>query len=153
MNTVSTRLATRFDLPRLAELQSERFDLLGQADARFALIHHSATLWTDWLLDERCAIYVAEHDGVLVGYVVGWISLELPGILPPRAGVITELVLDAHSYHGGTGRLLLNTLRDWFQRQGMQQVIACVPRSQAVEQAFWRAVGAAELLDWMWVTR
>ncbi len=40
---------------------------------------------------------------------------------PAQIGLITEIALDAHGYHGGVGRALVEALRTWFKTQGVEQ--------------------------------
>jgi hypothetical protein len=72
-------------------------------------------------------------------------------MLPERYGLITEIALDMHSYNAGMGRSLVQVLRAWFANQGIEHAIAAVPRRYPVEQAFWRALGATERVDLMWM--
>ena len=52
------------------------------------------------------ALFAAERDGELIGYIVGWLQ-PMPGLVPEQIGLITEIALDAHGYHGGVGRALV----------------------------------------------
>ena len=61
------------------------------------------------------------------------------------------MAVGAHSYQSGLGKKLLAPLRLWFAGQGITSIVAYVPRRQPVEQAFWRAQGATDLTDVMWM--
>jgi hypothetical protein len=152
--SVVIRLATSDDIPRLAELWHEKMVLWQHADARFVLPSDAVSRWSQaalvWLEDERCVIYLAEKQGVIVGFVVGWLQIE-PVLIWQPMGVISEVGLDAHNYHGGVARSLLQTIQGWFAERGVENVVAYVPHFYAVEQAFWRSVGAVQLLDVMWI--
>jgi GNAT superfamily N-acetyltransferase len=65
---------------------------------------------------------------------------------------VIDLVVEAHGQPEGVGRLLFEALRKWFQEQGIQEIVAHVPHRQVVDQAFWRALGATEWVDLMWLT-
>jgi hypothetical protein len=71
--------------------------------------------------------------------------------MPGQVGLITEIAIDAHGYHGGVGRKLVSALRDWFSEQGAQQTVIWTPHYDAVAQAFWRSLGAAEWVDVLWM--
>jgi GNAT superfamily N-acetyltransferase len=156
MKSVHIRRVTPDDIPHLAELWYEKQVLLHQSDPRFSDLPEAQSRWvevaTGWLHDAGCVFYSAEREGQIIGYIVGYLPVNLPGLLLKQVGVVTDLVLDAHTYQGGLGRLLLEALRVWFTEQGIEEIVIYVPRRHAVEQAFWRAVGATQWIDVMWLT-
>lgn len=155
MNTVTIRTATSADIAMLTELWQEKRILLQQADRRFSLPVSSQAQWANsaqrWLDNAYCAIFVAEKAGVLHGFVVGWLPEGIPAFAPGMPGLITELVIDAHTYQGGLGRMLIQALRQWFAEHDVQRAAIFAPHNHAVEQAFWRALGAVEWVDLMWI--
>lgn len=155
MVTVTIRRVEPGDLPAVAALWHERMLLQQQADRRLTLAADAQARWraaaAGWLADPRCLMIAAEREGLLVGYAVGWLRDAPPGLLPERLGVVSEMHVGAHSYQAGLGRALLDELRAWFSQQGAAALTAQVPRRQPVEQAFWRAMGAAEWVEIMWV--
>lgn len=155
MQAVTVRPADPADIPEMARLWYEKTVLQQQFDRRFALLPDGQARWmaevADWLANSYCAIYVAERDDSLVGYIIAWMQSGPPGLSPEHIGVITDLTMDVHGQQGGAGRLLLQPVREWLGAHGISYVIAHVPRRQAVEQAFWRALGATEWLDALWM--
>jgi ribosomal protein S18 acetylase RimI-like enzyme len=155
MQAIIVRAATLNDLPELSRLWHEKMVLLQQFDSRFILTPDAVGRWPDvvtaWLEDDDCRICVAERDHRALGYAVAWVKPAPPGLFSDRIGYITEIVVDAHAHQGGLGRLLLSALREWFTAQEIQQIVAYVPHRGAVEQAFWRAQGATEWVDLMWI--
>jgi len=103
-----------------------------------------------WLDDPRCALFAAERDDSLIGYIVAWVQ-PMPGLVPQNIGLITEIAIDTHGYHGGVGRSLVNALRMWFKEQDVERAAVWTPRYDAVAQAFWRSLGAAEWVDVLWL--
>jgi ribosomal protein S18 acetylase RimI-like enzyme len=155
MEPVIIRRATSSDLPRLAELWQEKMILLQQSDPRFASFSGDPAAWSkgacDWLESDPFAIFVGEHGAQIVGYVVGW---KQPGLFAPPAeqiGVITDFALDTHTYQGGLGTRLLRAVREWFNQSGISRIAVYAPHCHAVEQAFWRAAGATQWIDLMWI--
>jgi GNAT superfamily N-acetyltransferase len=146
------RTATETDLPALAQLWHENMIL----QPRFALTlaPNAREAWVaaarGWLDDPRCGLFAAERDGRLVGYAAGWLQ-ALPGLVPEEIGLIRELALDAHGYHGGVGRSLVDALRGWFAAKGAGRVAVWTPHFDAVAQAFWRSLGASEWVDVLWI--
>jgi ribosomal protein S18 acetylase RimI-like enzyme len=155
MQDVTIRAATTDDIQALARLWHEKAVVQQQSDSRLRLLADGESRWAaaaaDWLTDLRCRIVVGERADGLVGYVVGWIEDNPPGLAPERAGVVRDMAVGLHSYQSGLGRMLLDGLKAWFAEQGITHVLAHVPRRQPVEQAFWRALGATELTEVMWM--
>jgi GNAT superfamily N-acetyltransferase len=152
---IRVRAAASSDLPELSRLWHEKMVLQQQSDSRLVLTPGARAKWADsaahWLTDQRCCFQLAEDEGLLLGCIVGWLQDSPPGLLPEHIGAVTDLMVDAHSHRSGVGRLLLTALRDWFAAQGIQQIMAYVPARFAVEQAFWRAQGAAEWTTILWL--
>jgi hypothetical protein len=104
-----------------------------------------------WLDDARCGFFAAERDdGTLIAYIVGWLQ-PMAGLTPSSVGLITDIAIDAHGYHGGVGRRLVDTLRGWFAERDVQQMVVWASRYDAVAQAFWRSLGAADWVDVLWI--
>lgn len=155
MQNVTIRLATLTDIPSMAKLWHEKQVLFQQSDQRLLLDSDAVTHWSraaaEWVQDERSAVYVGIADNDVLGYVVCQLQEAPPGLAPERLGAVTEMTMDLHSTRGGLARALLAAARQWFSRQGTAQIIIYVPRRQPVEQAFWRALGATEWIDVMWM--
>ncbi len=149
------RLANSVDVPAMAVLWHERMTLQQRSDRRYKIAPNGQALWSttvrEWLVDDQFIIYVAHHESQLVGYIIGCIQASPPGVIPEQVGAVLEIVVGAHTNQSGLGRQLLDPVRRWFRERGLMRMIAYVPRRQPVEQAFWRALGAAELTDMMWM--
>lgn len=130
------RPAIQQDRPAIERLWEERQTILAQMDARFA-----ADGGDD--LPDDGAFFVAERDGV-VGFIACTTREDV--------GLITDIALDAHAYHGGVARALVDAAARWFTTQPITQIVARVPRYHPVEQAFWRASGAKEWTEARWQT-
>ena len=155
MPNVIIRPANTADIPKMSMLWHEKITLQQQSDRRLKLLPDSRVRWSaeidKWLKNDCCRMNVAVREDEAVGYIMGWIQPNAPGLSPERIGVITDIAVGVHSYQSGLGRLLLESLRTWFCEQEIRQLIAHVPSRQPVEQAFWRALGATELTDVMWI--
>ncbi|MBI5669177.1 MAG: GNAT family N-acetyltransferase [Chloroflexi bacterium] len=149
------RRAAAADLSELSRLWHEKRTVQQQFDRRLTLAPDGRRLWqrsaAAWLDDQRCAMMVGAGAGGLLGYAIGWVQPNPPGLLPESIGAITDIALDAHAYQGGLGRALVQALREWFRQQHITDVVAYVPYRQAVEQAFWRSLGAVEWIDILWL--
>lgn len=152
---LTLRPATQHDIPTLTDLWLEKMVLVAQADSRIKLLPDAAVRWASdagkWLGDERCAIFCAEQNGHIVGFIIGWLQSGPPGITPEQFGIVTELALDMHQYQQGAARALLAPLRAWFSERGADAVMVLIPHRHPVQQAFWRSLGAAEWMDLLWI--
>jgi hypothetical protein len=146
-----TRLASPADIPFLAEMWYERALLQQQRVASDARARWSAAALS-WLGEADTAMFVAEGDhGTLEGYIVGRIQPAPPGLLPEQQGLVTEMAIDAHAYHGGTARALVDALRSWFVNRRVEQFLVMVSQRAPVEQAFWRGLGGQKRMDVLWI--
>lgn len=149
------RPATVSDLPRLVELWHEKMTLLQQGDHRFRLAEDAAQQWlaaaAQHLEHPAFRIVAAEADDFIYGYSVGCIQAAPVGTLPTQWGVVTELAIDAHRPQGGVGRALIDALRAWLIANDITVLTVQVAGRYPVEQAFWRALGAKEWVDLLWL--
>lgn len=119
--------------------------ILNQTDARFiapsaADLNMARTRFQARIHTADDAVLVAlPQDDSVAGYICG---LLLDGV-----GVVDDIALDAHTYHAGMGRALWEALRVWFDARDVNGIRARVARYSAVEQAFWRSLGAHPLDD------
>lgn len=134
---MQVRPATPEDDHILSHLQNEYRVILSQSDSRLATLLDNPTDWNAVLnmKDQTVLVGVAD-DGRVIGYIHGQAN--------PPSGMMVEMVLDAHRYHGGLGRLLWQHLKTWFDQHDLTEHLIRIPRYHPVEQAFWRALGATE---------
>jgi len=155
MNQLSTRLANPDDLPLLSGIWYDKAVLITQQDARLQLASNARAVWETavggWLADAEYAVFVVEDAGIASGYGVGRVQMLLPGMQPARLGAIVDLALDLHDYHPGAARALVDALRRWFKQQEIDQIVVQVHRQSAIEQAFWRSLGASRWMEWLWI--
>jgi ribosomal protein S18 acetylase RimI-like enzyme len=154
----AVRRATLADAEKMLALWQEAAETLARADSRFHLAPDAAARWQnslqDWLKRDDAALFVAESTtqaGRVLGYIIGSIVANLPALVPERYGYVSDLAVDAHGKVGGIGRGLFEALKVWFREQGVSHVEARVPHCHPVAQAFWRAIGATELYEQMWI--
>lgn len=118
--------------------------LLRQSDGRFTPPSATVDIAEGWLKNPNCTVFVGVETETVSGYITCWRQHSPYGDLPAGVGIIEELALDAHHYYPGLGRGLVAAARAWFEQHNLTYLAACVPRYHAVEQAFWRALGAYE---------
>ena len=155
MAELVVRRAVRADFIAMASLWHEKMLLQQQTDLRYALLPDSQARWTaalePRLNDARWAIFVAESEAGVIGYIMACLRASPPGLVPEQVGVIEDIAVSIHSQHNGLGRGLLEPVRQWFVEQGITRMVATVARFQPVEQAFWRAIGARDVADTFWM--
>ncbi len=144
------------DVPAMADLWHEKIVLQQQSDRRYRLAPDSKERWSaavrQWKVDPCYVIYVAESECAIVGYIIAHVQSSPPGLVPDQMGIISDLAVGVHSYKSGLGRHLLKPTLEWFGGQNIERIVVNVPHRQPVEQAFWRAIGATEWVDLMWMT-
>lgn len=136
------------DLPAMMALWRERMVIISQSTPHLrrhiqAEADHLAQL-TAWLSDERVIIVCAKQNNVLIGYMVG--------LWRDNIRVISDMALDAHTYHRGLAKGLFLGLQTRFIDISPEPIIIRVARYYAVEQAFWRGLGATEWKNHTWET-
>jgi ribosomal protein S18 acetylase RimI-like enzyme len=156
--TFFVRRATSADIDKLQFIWQETSDTLAKGDGRFRLGEDAAAGWRksllEWLQRDDISIFVAESnltEGRILGYIVGSVVLNLPILQAAHLGYVTELAVDSHAKTSGLGRALFSALRSWFAERGVTQIEARVPVPHAIAQAFWRAMGASEMYEQMWL--
>jgi N-acetylglutamate synthase-like GNAT family acetyltransferase len=135
-----TRLSTQDDDAQVQHLWQERLAILSQSDPRFLAL-------MDAPMPEDLTVFIAQSEGHILGCIACQIRDDY--------GVILDIALDAHTYHSGLGRTLLQGAKDWFHQQqptSLKGIVARVPLYHAVEQAFWRALGAKNWTEAPWQT-
>ena len=134
------------DLPAMMALWRERMMIISQSTPHLrrhiqAETDHIAQL-TTWLSDERVKMVCAKQNNILIGYMVCLWRDNIP--------LISDMALDAHTYHRGLAKGLFSDLQTHFIGTTSQPIIIRVARYYAVEQAFWRGLGATEWTNQTW---
>lgn len=156
MTLTTVRPADPADLPMLARMWYEKTVLQQQADPRLRFAPDAEARWQSaaagWLRDADTAVLVADDGGQPAGYTIVRVQPGTPGLLPDCVGVLVDMALDTHRYRGGVGRELVAAARAWLAARGATQMTIVVSQRSAVEQAFWRSLGAREWMDCLWMT-
>jgi hypothetical protein len=134
------------DLPALIALWRERMVIISQSVPHLrrhipAESAHVAQLEA-WLTLPTAHIVCATQNNTVIGYIVGDRRDDI--------WVIQEMALDAHAYHRGLGKGLFVALQTWFTNTAPLPIVIRAPRYYAVEQAFWRALGATDWTKTTW---
>lgn len=147
---LALREARLADVERMAVLWQEAAEVLIHSDPRWRLLPDAAAQWRaaaeKWIVDPEVAVFAAERKGVIVGYLVGSVIDNTPGYAPMQIGDVKELTVDTHGRgDGGIGTQLVKSFSQWLSVRGITHLLADVPTSSVIAQAFWRASRATAL--------
>ncbi|MEM3823997.1 MAG: GNAT family N-acetyltransferase [Candidatus Bathyarchaeia archaeon] len=101
----------------------------------------------EWILKNikggNAAVFVAELDGRIVGYSLGWISQ--PWAYKGKRGYICDCFVEK-SYRGkGIGRMLVNQILEWFISNGVECVEADVYSDNIRSLKLFKSLGFKEI--------
>lgn len=93
------------------------------------------------LEDRRCALFVSERDGEVVGMSCVRIDQAPPILREVERAEITDLGVRMSLRGRGIGRRLAGAALAWVREQGVARVEVRVVAGNREGQAFWRALG------------
>jgi len=149
------RSALAADADGLLPIWQETVETMTRLDSRYRIAANGAERWRASFVaglsdPDRHTALILRGDKP-IGYMVGTVQANAPGLLPEMIGVIVELSVDSHGQGGGVGTQLFATLSDWFKTRGVSHIELRVPSRNPIAQAFWRALGATSLYDQLWI--
>lgn len=139
------RNARRSDLPVLMNLWHQMMDLHRERDARFRfdkdvdrdLKRH----FLEALGSRQAIVLVAEAEGTLAGYVLGWLHQRRPIYPAGRYGFISDLYVVPAWRRKGIGGSLVQAAMDWLAKAGATDVELFVAEANPDAQSFWTSMG------------
>lgn len=134
------------DIPRLFALWQEKMTLLRQLNPRVPVNGPSDA----WMADIRgrmgrscSAVIVAESAGQPVGFLAAELRMD-------DTVFVESMALDLHAYFPGAASRMVEFLQTQYGSQHQVEIRA--DQQLAVEQAFWRALGAQDRMGKLWLT-
>lgn len=101
----------------------------------------------DWILKnikgENTVVFVAEADGRLVGYSLGWVSQ--PWSYRAKRGYICDCFVEKSYRRRGIGKALVNAMLGWFKNKGVECVEADVYSRNTPSLTLFKALGFEEV--------
>jgi ribosomal protein S18 acetylase RimI-like enzyme len=98
------------------------------------------------LCSDTTCVFVAERNGVVVGYVLGAMTDMISSwFVHAPTGFIADLYVCPEFQRRGVGRRLVAAMREWFQARGVHQAEWYVAVENEGALAFWRALGGTPL--------
>ncbi len=72
--------------------------------------------------DENFNIILAELNGKIIGYVMGWIEVRPPIYKIRNVGYLSNIYVDDDERNSGVGKNLYNELEKWFQHKKVEYI-------------------------------
>ena len=147
MNDIVIRRATADDVAALVELGTATFvetfaHLYSPEDLQaFLAESHSVEAYAKVLADPDYALWLAERDGVAIGYAqAGRCGLPHADV-QPGDGELKRLYVRSGTQGGGTGRALMDAAMDWLLRDGPRPLWISVWSENLGAQRFYARYG------------
>lgn len=144
------RRASPKDVPRLVELWIEMWDFHYRNDERFAPSPLASTSMRHWieghLENPMSTVFVSEEKGEIVGYLLVTIMENMPIVLNPAFGFISEIAVTEKARRRGIGEQLVREAHAWLKSRLITSVEVNVSALNAVSKAFWRKMGYRDFL-------
>jgi ribosomal protein S18 acetylase RimI-like enzyme len=146
----TTRPARTDDLPALSLIWQEFMHTHASRDESFALADHSLQRWNtmaaDMIARDDTFVFVATHQGVAVGFCLGWIARNPPIYRVGELGFISEIAVAGTQRRQGAGRALIAAASRWFSAHHLSEFQLSTAVWNVEAQHFWAAVGGKPLL-------
>lgn len=121
------------------------------------IIDSDDRLWRkapDWIAERRAtyqafvtakehAIWMAERDGAVLGYLVASIA-QRTDLVPSRFAQIAETWVETRGRRQGVCRALVREACGWFRDEGLTQIFVRYAHLNSEAQATWAALGFHE---------
>lgn len=147
MNDIVIRRATTDDAAALVELGTATFvetfaHLYSPEDLQaFLAESHSVEAYAKVLADPDYALWLAERDGLAIGYAqAGRCGLPHADV-QPGDGELKRLYVRSGTQGGGTGRALMDAAMDWLLRDGPRPLWISVWSENLGAQRFYARYG------------
>jgi ribosomal protein S18 acetylase RimI-like enzyme len=92
------------------------------------------------------AIFVAEQDGAVIGYVYAELEPLSWKELREAAGFIHDLAVDVMHRHSGAGAALMESAMDWLGERGAPRVILWTAQQNTPAQQLFSRLGFKETM-------
>lgn len=149
------RLADKRDVAAIGDLWLELIAFHNTRDGRFRVPPGGRQTYIrhvhNALRDDAYRVLVAEAEGLVIGYILGYTAHNPPIFPEPHYGFIADLCVTDACRRRGAGVALVTAMRAWFRTRGLLHVQLNVAHCNATSQAFWRRMGCTDYLCQMWM--
>lgn len=155
MTNVDVRAVRMSDEAEILAMVREEMSALERIDPRFKLrpdaMGRYATYLRERMRELDSAVFVAEHEGRVVGLGIASTRGQVTFFEPVRTGYISDLLVDPAVRRKRIGTLLLDRMTKWFRGLGLEVVRLHVASCNEDARRFWRARGASDFLVESWI--
>lgn len=147
MSEVLIRAADESDASALGRLGASLLETHYEFDRqRFMAPDQNSAEGYAWFLrsqlkEEDVAIFVAEREGAVVGYIYAALEPRSWKELREAAGFIHDIVVDESSRRMGIAELLMEAALGWFRRKGAPRVMLWTAEQNAGAQRLFQRLG------------
>jgi ribosomal protein S18 acetylase RimI-like enzyme len=146
LENVKIRHATEADLPHIVKL-SEKLGKDESAMDSMVSPLPSEFQNPSWILKnikgENTVVFVAEVDGKIVGYSLGWVSH--PWSYKAKRGYICDCFVEGAYRRRGIGTALVKAMLEWFKSKGVDCVEADIYSNNIPSLTLFRSLGFREV--------
>jgi len=91
--------------------------------------------------DRNYAVFVADGDEGLMGFVMGRINKSPSVVVPETVGYVENIFTKEGRRQSGIGTALCNKLLDWFEKKGIEHVELFYQIENREAAGFWKKMG------------
>lgn len=149
---MNIRVATEDDIPAI-----------GQMWEKLALFHNTldsalppaargggkvyARRMASRLNDPLTRVFVAEHDGTLIGYALAVIVDVIPDMfLQQNSGFLADIYVDDAFRRQGVGRALVDAVTAWLRENKISSFEWYVAEENTAGKRFWESIGGRRVM-------
>ncbi len=143
------RQAELADLDRMMPLWKELADLHAALDPRYALSDQAENAARKFLAaniqEPTWQFLVAIQDGIMVGFISGFVRENSPVMAQRCYGYIEDAVVTASCRRTGIGEQLCREMEAWLIAHGAEYVGLNAAATNPVSLAFWHKMGYSDI--------
>jgi ribosomal protein S18 acetylase RimI-like enzyme len=149
---ITVRRATEADLPVLGRLGALLMRKHYAFDReRFMAPGDNPEEGYAWFLgtqlhESDVAIFVADHEGTVLGYVYAAVEPQSWKDLREEAGFVHDLVVDDGSRRSGVARALMLVAQKWLRSRGMPRVVLGTATANVAARHLFASLGFRETM-------
>lgn len=143
---MNIRLARHEDIPQIITLGKQLLDLHFEFDQKYYGLEASFDRdFYNWAAEQIGSpgkfILVAEENGILTGFISGFIKYLFPWFKVKQVGHISYLVIDKSKRAKGVGKLLELAAVDWFRTKNLNYIEVYVDEVNQFGKIAWNSYG------------
>lgn len=152
VDDIIIRRAAQADASSIGDLWTKLVKYHTELDPRLpSATRHGAQLYARGiegrLEDHYSRVLVAEHNGTVVGYVLGIISDMVPDMFQETTiGFLADIYVEEAYRQHGVGRKLVTALMDWFKSRGVAHMEWHVSAHNESGRLFWQSLGGTDIM-------